>query len=163
MKSATVLVGLMFFVVIGIIFIYVTHISDNVANEMLYSNEINKSKREEEPVSSPISQDNQKPGEYTSYSSDKLTSDKKNVIFFAAGWCPSCKQLDDNIKANLGNIPSNVNILKADYDLERELKVKYGVTLQHTLVEVDANGNLLKKIVGLYNLYTLDGVLSQLI
>jgi hypothetical protein len=41
-----------------------------------------------------------------------------------------------------------VSILKVDYDKETELKKKYGVTYQHTLVQVDKDGNLIKKWSG---------------
>jgi hypothetical protein len=35
-----------------------------------------------------------------------------------------------------------------DYDNSDELKKKYGVTYQHTLVQVDKDGNLIKKWSG---------------
>jgi thiol-disulfide isomerase/thioredoxin len=84
------------------------------------------------------------PGKYIAYSSSALTN-SDNVIFFAASWCPTCRGLDRAINSELNSIPANLTILKADYDSEIELRQKYGVTYQHTLVQVDANGNLLKK------------------
>ena len=70
------------------------------------------------------------------------------VLFFHASWCPSCRGLNKNIEENLGAIPAELSILKLDYDTETELKKKYGVTFQHTLVQVDADGNLIKKWSG---------------
>ncbi len=45
-------------------------------------------------------------------------------------------------------IPENVNLLKVDYDSSSDLKQKYGVTMQHTFVLVDANGEMIKKWSG---------------
>lgn len=99
------------------------------------------------------------PGKYIPYSEAELTDDI-NIIFFAAKWCPSCNTLDQDIQNNLSQIPSNVTIFNADYDQEQDLKVKYGVTIQHTLVQVDQNGNLINKWTGLYSLSGLDDVLD---
>lgn len=66
------------------------------------------------------------------------------VLFFAAEWCPSCRALDQDIASQLSSIPNGVTIAKIDYDNSTELKKKYGVTYTHRLVQVDANGNLIK-------------------
>lgn len=100
------------------------------------------------------------PGRYIPYSAAALERDRINIIFFAASWCPSCRALDADIQANLSQIPANLVILKADYDAEVQLKQKYGVTIQHTLVRVDAQGNLIEKWNGLYNLSSLMDVVE---
>lgn len=90
-------------------------------------------------------------GTYEPYAPSKLamaTGEHKVVLFFHASWCPTCRALDADIKAHLESIPSSLTILDVDYDTSNELKRKYGVTMQHTLVEVDAQGNLIKKWVG---------------
>lgn len=94
--------------------------------------------------------DENKPGAYVPFTEQSLaaTSGGKAVIFFAASWCPTCKALNQDITANLSNIPHGVTILKADYDTVTSLKQKYGVTTQHTLVQVDAKGNQIKKWTG---------------
>lgn len=101
-------------------------------------------------------------GGYTAYDSARLASAKngKVVIFFAASWCPECRKLDKSITQNLGAIPKGTTILKADYDKETSLKQKYGVTYQHTLVQVDENGTMLKKWSGSSS---LDDLLSKVI
>jgi len=58
----------------------------------------------------------------------------------------------------MGDIPANVTILDVDYDEYSDLKQKYGVTTQHTLVQVDAEGNEIAKWVGGN---TLDTVLAK--
>lgn len=97
---------------------------------------------------------------YVEYSESELLKEGKNVIFFKADWCPSCRGLDSDITKNIDDIPKDFLILKADYDKETKLKAKYGVTLQHTLVVVDSSGNLVKKLSGLYVLNTLDDLIS---
>lgn len=90
----------------------------------------------------------QSAGQYAAYTGmDDLTQDT-NVIFFAATWCPSCQALDKDINASLSEIPAGVNIFKADFDSQVELKKKYGVTSQHTMVQVDQNGELINKWAG---------------
>ena len=70
------------------------------------------------------------------------------VLYFHAPWCPTCQALDKNINANLGSIPEKTIIVKTDYDSSNDLKKKYGVTYQHTMVQVDSSGNKIKKWSG---------------
>jgi len=91
-----------------------------------------------------------KSGTYEAYAPQKLARAETGdvVLFFHASWCPSCRGLSSDIEENLSAIPEGVSILKVDYDTETELKKKYGVTYQHTLVQVDADGTLIKKWSG---------------
>lgn len=100
-------------------------------------------------------------GSYEAYSSEKLARAENGdvVLFFHASWCPSCRGLNADIEKNIGSIPAGVTILKTDYDTQTELKKKYGVTYQHTLVQVDKDGNMLKKWSGSSSLAKL---LSQI-
>lgn len=70
------------------------------------------------------------------------------VLFFNANWCSSCKIARDNIESSLDSIPSNLTIVLVDFDLETELRKKYGVTIQHTFVQIDKNGDELAKWAG---------------
>jgi thioredoxin 1 len=94
-------------------------------------------------------------GRYEVYASEKLASSQDVVLFFKASWCPKCKALDADIKSRLGNIPADLTILEVDYDNSAELKKKYGVTYQHTFVQVDKAGNLIKKWSGSADLAAL--------
>lgn len=100
-------------------------------------------------------------GSYEAYRADKITRAETGdvVLFFHASWCPSCRGLSASIESNLASIPERVTILKTDYDQEVDLKKKYGVTYQHTLVQVDKDGNLMKKWSGSSS---LEGLLSQI-
>ncbi len=87
-------------------------------------------------------------GMYVPYSADKLAlaKDNKVVIFFHAAWCPTCRALDAEI--NSKGVKEGYIILKADYDSSKELKAKYGVTSQHTFVQVNTGGTSLVKWTG---------------
>ena len=102
-----------------------------------------------------------KVGSYEAYSADKLARAETGdvVLFFHASWCPSCRGLNSSIESNLKSIPEGVTILKTDYDKETDLKKKYGITYQHTFVQVDKDGNLIKKWNGSPS---LDSLLAQI-
>ncbi len=89
-------------------------------------------------------------GTYEVYTPEKLSLAQNGdvVLFFKADWCPSCRAVDADIKANLSAIPSSTHILSVDYDKYADLKKQYGVTYQHTFVQVDASGMQLKKWSG---------------
>lgn len=91
-----------------------------------------------------------KKGSYESYAPEKLASAQTGdvVLFFRASWCPTCRALDADIRANRDAIPSGLTILDVDYDTSTALKQKYAVTYQHTLVQVDARGNQIAKWSG---------------
>ncbi len=100
------------------------------------------------PSSSLTDVDTVVSGSYEEYSQSVYSKAENGdvVLFFHASWCPFCVQLDSNL--NSSNIPDGLTIAKVDYDSESALKSKYGVTSQHTLVEVDSNGNEIKKWLG---------------
>lgn len=86
-------------------------------------------------------------GVYTAYSSSAFNaaSDQKRIYFFHAAWCPTCKIANTDFEQNGDSIPAGVTIFKTDYDTQDELKNRYGVTYQHTFVQVDTNDNLVTK------------------
>ncbi|MCA9385137.1 thioredoxin family protein [Candidatus Dojkabacteria bacterium] len=63
------------------------------------------------------------------------------VLYFNASWCPMCQALDAEFERVKSEIPDDVVIFKTDYDDEVALKQKHGVTVQHTFVHVDENGD----------------------
>jgi thiol-disulfide isomerase/thioredoxin len=99
-------------------------------------------------------------GDYISYNNTDLSSlEGKIVLDFSAPWCPSCRKLGKDINNSLMDIPAGVTLLKVDYDSETALKVRYGVTRQHTLVQVDQAGNMIKKWSGGN---TLESIINEL-
>jgi thiol-disulfide isomerase/thioredoxin len=86
------------------------------------------------------------PGKYEAYNEAVFAqTEGRRVLFFYAPWCPQCRALDASIQE--GTVPRGIVIFKTDYDSHQELRQKYGVTIQTTLVEVDENGNEVKKYV----------------
>ncbi len=84
-------------------------------------------------------------GSYAEYAPEKLALAKDGdvVLYFHADWCPICRPLDAAFKTRA--LPHGVHILKVDYDNSADLKKKYGVTYQHTFVQVDSNGTMIAK------------------
>lgn len=106
-------------------------------------------KKADEPVKKPLVMQTKK---YVLYSPETFSQEALGpndlILFFHAEWCPSCKTLSSDIEKNLINIPKGTTIFKVNYDKETELRKKYGVTYQHTMVRVDKSGNLIKKWSG---------------
>lgn len=99
-----------------------------------------------------------KAGSYEAYAPEKVmlaSATHDVVLFFRASWCPTCRAVDADIKANLSKIPWGLAILDVNYDNSTALKQKYGVTFQHTFVQVDKDGNLIKKWSGSQTLSAL--------
>ena len=91
-----------------------------------------------------------KAGSYEAYSAGKIAKAATGdvVLFFHASWCPTCRAVDSDINARRKDIPASLTILDVNYDDSSALKAKYGVTYQHTFVQVDAQGNQIKKWQG---------------
>lgn len=70
------------------------------------------------------------------------------VLFFNATWCPTCKVLNQSLTEQADEFPTDLTIVNVNYDEATELKSKYGVTYQHTLVQIDADSNQVKKWSG---------------
>lgn len=73
------------------------------------------------------------------------------VYFFAATWCTTCRASYKDIVANYAKFPSDFRLIYVNYDTEKELKSKYGVTYQDTLASIDGNGKLKKMWTGSFN------------
>jgi thiol-disulfide isomerase/thioredoxin len=94
------------------------------------------------------------------YESNKgAYSNSDIVLFFNAAWCSTCKEARENLEADPAAIPAGLTIVTVDFDDSDELKRKYGVTVQHTFVQVDAEGNEITKWNGSV---TADQIAQQL-
>jgi thiol-disulfide isomerase/thioredoxin len=100
-------------------------------------------------------------GTYVDYSEEALANaDGTRVIFFHAPWCPQCVALEADILDK--GVPEDVTILKADYDSSQQLRQKYEVTIQTTLVKVNQNGDMIDKFVA-YSEPTLEALKQNLL
>ena len=100
-------------------------------------------------------------GSYIEYSDTAIANaDGRILLFFHATWCPQCRSLESDILAQ--GVPSGVTIIKVDYDTHQDLRQKYGVTVQTTMVEVDNDGTSLQSFV-VYNEPTLAAVVDAML
>jgi thioredoxin 1 len=56
-------------------------------------------------------------------------------LFFHADWCPTCVAAEKDILSK--DIPSDLTILKVNFDSEIELKKKYEIIAQTTFIQID--------------------------
>lgn len=94
----------------------------------------------------------EKHGSYKDYSVATVEAEQKAgnrvVLFFHAPWCPFCKAANVEFMSHANEIPAGATVLKTDYDSNTELKQKYGVTYQHTFVQIDNDENQISKWSG---------------
>lgn len=103
-------------------------------------------------------------GNYVSYQNYEQEvekyKDSRVVMFFNASWCSTCKIARDNFESSLDQIPLDLTIVVVDFDNSDDLRKKYGITVQHTFVQIDANGESLKKWSGST---TIDQIVNALV
>jgi len=82
--------------------------------------------------------------------SDQLYSSmlgkKPFALFFHAKWCPTCRQMEKDIKADLKSFPRGTVILKADFDTQTALEKKYGIVSQSFIVILNKNGEAVSQL-----------------
>ena len=92
---------------------------------------------------------------------DTLTNEAKKVIlFFYANRCPTCQALDKDIQLNANKIPTDVAIVKVDYDTQEQLKLKYDIKSQNTIVYLDNTQKALASKAG--GIIALDEVIKNM-
>jgi len=69
-----------------------------------------------------------------------MAAQKRVVYFFAASWCPTCRETYRDLKASAMSVPADLVIVVVDYDKEGALKTKYGISYQHTFVSIGGMG-----------------------
>lgn len=98
------------------------------------------------PSSPPTSAPTSAAGAYVDFSDGAIeTTAGPKALFFHAAWCPQCRTLDEDLRAN--GAPDGLTVFKVDYDARADLRQKYGVTLQTTVVFVDDAGELISSSV----------------
>jgi len=142
-------IGIVLIVILIIGFSILNKPSQEVVNNTQNNVDSAVANTSETDESNESDQSNKTSGLYAKYSNDLKQYENKDIIlFFKADWCPSCRVIDADIKASLSDIPENVVILELNYDKETDLKKKYGVTTQHIFVQIDTNGDMIKKWSG---------------
>ncbi len=88
--------------------------------------------------------------EYSKAALDQAATNRR-VLYFYANWCPICKPADADFQQNSRKIPADVTVIRVNYNdtdtdqEEKDLAKKYGITYQHTFVQIDAKGNAVTK------------------
>ena len=88
---------------------------------------------------------------YVEYSKTVLEQSvgMRRVLFFYASWCSTCRPADADFKKNIDLIPADLVLIRVNYNdpetdaEEKALAGQYGITYQHTFVQIDAQGNVL--------------------
>lgn len=68
------------------------------------------------------------------------------VLFFTASWCPTCAETVRSLDAS--GVPAGLTVVSVDFDAATDLRTQYGVTVQHTFVQIDEAGDVLAKFTG---------------
>ncbi len=95
------------------------------------------------------------------YNEGSLWETENTVIFFHQESCGTCKATEASLIESW--VPADLKVLKVDIDADSstELKKKYGVTMKHTFVSVDAEGNMIKKWNGSKDLADIQEQISE--
>lgn len=83
---------------------------------------------------------------YDTYRKNPAAATGRVVLFFHAGWCPTCQEAERNLTSS--PVPGGLTVVKVDFDHSSNLRQRYGVTVQHTFVQVDPSGAQLAKWSG---------------
>jgi len=85
---------------------------------------------------------------YTNLKDAQMLAEKGPVVlFFHATWCPTCKEAMTDLAARKPDL-KDVTVVIVDYDKYKSEKRKYGITYQHTFVQIDSKGKELAKWSG---------------
>ena len=96
---------------------------------------------------------------YSKYSEDRAKyADSDVVLFFNASWCPTCIEADRNLSD--ASFPDGLVVVSVDYDENTDLRQEYGVTTQHTYVQVDSTGGEVTKFTGANNVDEIERQLA---
>ena len=141
-KTASILIIVSILIVVGI--------AGFALSQKFTSNQDSSMKKEEVAKHKDgNSLDNSATSRYVEYSKTAYdnATDKRRVLFFYASWCPICQPVDAEFKTNSGKIPEDVKLFRVHYsdpqtnEAEKGLAKQYGITYQHTFVQVDKNGS----------------------
>jgi thioredoxin 1 len=77
------------------------------------------------------------------YTADALAAaeqaGKPVAVHFHADWCPTCRAQDKSLQTLKDEKALDVTILTANYDTEKDLKRRFNVKMQSTLVVLKGN------------------------
>lgn len=84
---------------------------------------------------------------YNEYNADPAAYENGDVVlFFNASWCPTCQAANANLESE--PVPDGLTVVSVDYDSNGNLRQQYGVTVQHTYVQIGPDGEEMTKFTG---------------
>ncbi len=96
--------------------------------------------------------------DYADYRSDPQAYAAGDVVlFFNATWCPTCQEATGNLEG--AQFPDGLTVVSVDYDANLQLRKEYGVTTQHTFIQVGPDGQELAKFTGATTVPQIEGEL----
>lgn len=121
--------------------------SDETSEPMAESEPMDEESMDEESMTEePTAEDSMTAGAYVDYTDGAIEATPGDkALFFHASWCPQCRALDEDLRAS--GAPDGLTVFKVDYDSRTDLRQKYGVTLQTTVVFVDDAGEAISSTV----------------
>lgn len=129
-------------------YIYLGNQPENVVQNkaMMVKDEVGKSDNQEEVE---IKNTETSSGQYLAFTPSVLAMSKsdRRVLYFYASWCSTCVPANADFEKNVSMLPSDVTVIRVNYNdpdtdaVEKALATKYGITYQHTFVQIDAKGN----------------------
>lgn len=116
-------------------------------------NDSSMKKNEQTSESDKITGDEDSSSRYVEYSKAALeqAAINRRVLYFYANWCPTCRPTDAEFRANTSKIPGDLTVIRVNYNdtdtdqEEKDLANKYAIIYQHTFVQIDSQGNEIKK------------------
>lgn len=148
MNTRLLFIGAFVLVAIAVVIVFLP--SNKIAeNSMSGSND--QTQIDDTSIDSTVIQDASNPNslKYIEYSPSSFDTNQssRRILFFYASWCPTCRPADASFKENEAQLPEDVVVIRVNYNDpdtdtdEKALAQKYGITYQHTFVQIDSEGN----------------------
>jgi thioredoxin 1 len=151
MSKNAVIIGVVILIAIGFIFVLFSGGNSSIDT----SSTENLGGSGADPLQEPVGSIDEG-ARYVVYSEGVIekAKGKRRVLYFYANWCPTCKVANEDFSENSSRIPEDVVVIRVNYNDsdtdrdEKDLAQKYGITYQHTFVQIDDEGKEIAKWIG---------------
>ncbi len=168
--NLSAILGILTVIILTIIFLYWNKNTTSSITSTEIRTENTRTTSTPDPRFKPYEPDNepeesleiQIPGYFKDYDSsyiEEINQKDRIIIFFSSSNCASCLRVENSIINGQQNIPSDLHILKADFNRNFELRELYNVKIPHTFVQITTDMSLIQKWT---HSPTLTSILSRL-